>query len=531
MKKDGCSTLKEVTLKVLAAVLLAFQTSLIANITVVRPFEISAKTPSGNEIDKHVAAVLKQKNIAPANLCSDEVFLRRVFLDVTGRLPEPDEVRRFVNNTRPAKRAELIEQLLESDSFAEYAAMKWCDLLRVKAEFPINLWPNAVQAYHRWVYDAMRQNMPYDRFARELLTSSGSNYRVPQVNFYRAVQERTPSAIAAATALTFMGVRWEHLPAEQQRQLELFFSRIAYKETAEWKEEIVYLDPTATGSLTAVFPTGESVVIAAGQDPRHVFADWLTQPDNPWFAKAAVNRVWSRLMGRGIIHEPDDIRPDNTPSNPELLTFLARELTQADFDLKHIYRLILNSQTYQRSSIPRSNHPEAKSGFAYYPVRRLDAEVLIDVLNQITGTRESYSSLIPEPFTFIPDTHRTVTLADGSITSPFLEMFGRPARDTGLESERDNQPTDAQRLHLLNSSHIQRKIESSPRLRAMSRTAGRNPRAFIGNLYLTTLSRYPTREELAVAEDYFKTSGLRPNQAANDLVWSLINTKEFLYHH
>lgn len=525
---------RSVLIRIMAVAAFSFvlHTDNYAQSATARPFEAPPqKEQTVNAIDTLVAARLGAKTIAPANLSSDEVFIRRVYLDVTGRLPEPDEVRRFLNSTQPTKRADLIDTLLESDAFAAYGAVKWCDVLRVKAEFPINLWPNAVQAYHRWVYDAIRQNMPYDQFARQLLTASGSNYRVPQVNFYRALQEQTPAAAAHAAALTFMGVRIETLPAEKQQHLEAFFSRITYKATAEWKEEIIFLDPTASDPLKAVFPDGKTVVIAVGQDPRRVFADWLTRPDNPWFAKAVVNRTWAWLMGRGIVHEPDDMRPDNPPSNPQLLAFLEKELIKADFDLKHLHRLILNSRTYQQSSIPRSTHPDAEALFAYYPVRRLDAEVLIDALCQITGIGERYSSLIPEPFTFIPEEHPTVELADGSISSPFLEMFGRPSRDTGLASERNNLPSDAQRLHLLNSSHIQRKIENSPRLRTLIRTSGRNPRTLIGTLYLTVLSRLPTPEELTAAEDYAKTPGLNATQAAHDLVWTLINSKEFLYQH
>lgn len=498
---------------------------------IVRPFEIRVKEAPARAIDTHVNALLQKHTIQPANLCSDEVFIRRVYLDVTGTLPDPQDVRKFLNATQPTKRAELIDALLETDAFADYGALKWCDLLRVKAEFPINLWPNAVQAYHRWIRDAIGRNMPYDRFVRELLTSSGSNFRVPQVNFYRAVQERTPSAVATAAALTFMGIRLEKLPQKQQRDMEAFFSRIAYKATAEWKEEIVFLNPAITDPFTAVFPDGKTTDIKSGQDPRQVFADWLITPENPWFARPIANRVWAWLMGRGIIHEPDDLRPDNPPVNPELLAFLEKELIKANFDLKHIYRLILNSRTYQQSSIPRSIHPQAEALFAYYPVRRLEAEVMIDALCKISGTNESYSSLIPEPFTFIPEEHRSIELADGSITSQFLEMFGRPARDTGLESERNNQPTDSQRMHLLNSSHIQRKIENGPRFREMIRTSGRNPRALIGNIYLTVLSRYPTQDELVTAEGYAKTSGQNANQAASDLIWALINSKEFLYRH
>ncbi|MHC4175405.1 MAG: DUF1553 domain-containing protein, partial [Planctomycetota bacterium] len=276
---------------------------------------------------------------------------------------------------------------------------------------------------------------------------------------------------------------------------------------------------------------GATAQFQPGEDPRAVFADWLITPDNPWFARNITNRIWAWLLGRGIIHEPDDIRPDNPAVNPQLLTHLEKELVKANYDLRHIYRLILNSRTYQQSSIPRSAHPDAGALFAYYPVRRLDAEVLVDALCWISGTRESYSSAIPEPFTFIPEEHRSIELADGSITSQFLEMFGRPARDTGLESERNNQPTDAQRLHLLNSTHIQNKIERSQRLNRLIKTAKGNRRMLISMIYLNILSRYPTPPEVAAAEDYFKPKGTNTRQATNDLVWALINTKEFLYRH
>jgi hypothetical protein len=236
-------------------------------------------------------------------------------------------------------------------------------------------------------------------------------------------------------------------------------------------------------------------------------------------------------MGRGIIHEPDDVRPDNPASNPELLAFLQDELVDANYDLRHLYRLILNSRTYQQSSIPRTEHPESEALFAHYVVRRLDAEVLIDALCKITGSGESYSSAIPEPFTFIPEYHPTIALADGSITSQFLEMFGRPSRDTGLESERNNVPTAAQRLHLLNSSHIQLKITRGPRLAAILRQARGSQAEVIRTIYLTILSREPTPEEMATAEEYCRAPGLGLRQAAEDLAWALINSKEFLYRH
>ncbi|MBP8604938.1 MAG: DUF1553 domain-containing protein [Phycisphaerae bacterium] len=494
-------------------------------------FERSSDFRPVNEIDSCILSELSKRGIKPANLCSDSVFIRRVHLDIAGTLPDAQEVRRFLENPRSDKRAALINTLLESDEFAQYTALKWCDLLRVKSEFPINLWPNAVQAYHRWIYDALAANMPYDTFARQLLTSSGSNFRNPPVNFYRAVQDRDPSAVAAAAALAFMGVRLEKWPQERRSGIEVFFSQIGYKGTAEWKEEIVYPKPAESGPLTGVFPDGQPAVIQPNQDPREVFANWLIRADNPWFARCAVNRIWSWLMGHGIIDPPDDIGPDNPPVYPDVLAFLEKELVRSGYDLRHIYRLILNSRTYQQSCIPQAKSPDAQRLFACYPVSQLDAEVLMDALCQITGTQESYSSPVPEPFTFIPDENRSIALADSSITSPFLELFGRPARDTGLQSERTNLPTDAQRLHLLNSSHIQNKIERGPHLRQLMRAAGRNRRMLVDTLYLSILSRFPEQTERSIIEDYFNTQGLTPAQAVNDLVWALINTKEFLYRH
>jgi len=482
-------------------------------------------------VDERVLTVLQRKNIEPALPCSDEVFLRRVYLDVIGALPEPQDVLKFVRDPAPDKRAKLIETLLQREEFADYWALKWCDILRVKAEFPVNLWPNAVQAYHRWIRDAIKQNMPYDQFARALLTSSGSNFRVPPVNFYRAVANRDPAGLAEAVALTFMGTRLSSWPAEKRAQMAAFFSRVAYKKTGEWKEEIVYLDPQASGTLDVVFPDGSKATVPAGQDPRVAFTDWLISPKNPWFARNIVNRIWAWLFGRGIIHEPDDIRPDNPPSNPDLLTYLERELVAAKYDTRHIYRLILNSRTYQQSCIPRTNDPQGEALFAYYPVRRLDAEVLIDALDRIAGTGESYSSPIPEPFTYIPEDHRTVQLADGSITSSFLEMFGRPPRDTGLESERNNQHSAAQALYLLNSTEVQERIAKSKRLRAVVVSSRGDVAQAIHGIYLTILSREPTPEELAIAQKYWQTSGLGAFDAATDLAWALINSAEFLYRH
>jgi len=497
----------------------------------VSPFESENWSAPENGVDTRVFALLQQKGIEPANPCSDAVFIRRAFVDAIGTLPEASEVEQFLQDERPDKRAGLIDELLQRDEFADDWALEWCDLLRVKAEFPINLWPNAVQAYHRWVYEQVRENRPYDEFARELLTSSGSNFRVPPVNFYRAVQSREPSGLAEAAALTFMGARTAGWPEDRRDGMAAFFSRVAYKGTDEWKEQVVYPDLTGDEAIDALLPDGTTVRIEPGQDPRVVFADWLITADNPWFAQAAANRVWSWLMGRGIIHEPDDIRADNPPVNPELLSYLEGELVAADWDLRALFRLILNSRTYQQSPIARSDDPQAVELFACYPVRRLDAEVLIDALDWIGGTGQSYTSPIPEPFTWVPEEQRTIALSDGSITSNFLQMFGRPPRDTGMESERNNEPSDAQRLYLLNSTEIYRRIANSIRLRRIAIAAGSDQDELVRGVYLTLVSREPTPDELAAAAAYRQTPGIGSQNAQIDLAWALVNSMEFLYRH
>ena len=482
-----------------------------------------------SEVDRLVKAELGKRGIEEALSCSDDVFLRRATLDVTGELPTVQaywEYQRMGKN----RRRELIEKLLGSDGYVDYWTLKWADLLRIKAEFPINLWPNGVQAYHRWIEEAVAGNMRYDVFARQLLTSSGSNFRVAPVNFYRAVESQRPETIAAAVSLTLMGVRWNSWTEQQRADMAHIFSRVAFKKTDEWKEEIVYLDPAQYGPMTIAFPDGTTAQLPAGADPREAFADWLIRPENPWFARNLANRAWSWLMGRGLIHEPDDIRPDNPCVNPGLLAHLEATLVESGYDMKALFREILNSRTYQQSSIPRTNHPEAASLFAHYSVRRLDAEVLADALTGLKGTGEVYQSPVPEPFTFVPEYHKTVELADGSISSQFLEKFGRPGRDTGLESERDNSYSVDQGMYLINSSEIQKQVLGGQRLNNLIRQGRNDPDKVINAMYRLLLTRAPTDNELALARDYLDAGG-RPQQAYQDLCWALINSKEFLYRH
>jgi hypothetical protein len=523
------------------------------------------------EIDRLVFSELARLKIEPV-LCSDAVFLRRVCLDLTGTPPTAKDAREFIQDPDPqGKRRRLIDRLLDRDEYADYWAMKWGDLLRIKAEFPINLWPNAAQAYHRWVRASLAANKPYDRFVREMLTASGSNFRVGPVNFYRAVQNRTPEGIASAVGLTFLGARVDAWPSNRLAGMATLFSQIGYKPTSEWKEEHVFWDPLgcskAAGNsapgrpavaaigqasnnpapplecpapsrapVIATFPDGTPIELPPERDPREVFADWLITARNPWFTRSIVNRVWAWHFGRGIIHEPDDLRDDNPPAHPALLAWLEREFVASRYDLKRLHRLILNSQTYRLSSMLRWHDAPAGIQFAGYTLRRLDAEVLIDAINKVTGSSDLYTSPIPEPFTYIPPDLPAIALADGSITSPFLALFGRSARATGMESERNNRPVAAQWLHLLNSSHIQRKLERGPALQALIEKGGSRT-AIITELYLTILSRFPTPDEIASAKAYgmspadVNAGKTKRREDWVDIAWALINSAEFLFRH
>jgi len=547
----------------------------------ITPRQLFDRFQPAGRIDELVLARLRAQKLPPSELCSDAVFIRRVYLDAIGTLPTPVEVRSFLADRQPDKRRQLIDRLLARDEFAEYWGLKWGDLLRVKAEFPSNLWPNAVQAYDRWIRESLRSNKPYDRFVRELLTTSGSNFRDPPANFYRAFQDRAPRQIADNVALVFMGVRLADagFTADQLLGFSAFFAKVGYKNTDEWKEEIVFFNPAGklldpkTHQPVAPAPLGgKPLNLAPDQDPRVAFADWLTAPRNPWFARNIVNRIWFWLLGRGIVHEPDDLRPSNPPWSPELLACLEQELISHHYDLKHIYRLILNSATYQLASSPNRWNAADDKGFAHYRIRRLDAEVLLDAINQITGTGEKYSSMIPEPFTFLPGDQRAIALADGSIELPFLELFGRPPRNTSFEAERSTASSMFQEQHLLNSSHIEDRIEQSRVLQQVAtggaaagaagrgarrraavqpyRRGGNKPSDVVGGLgrpftlaageehpgvvtalYLRVLSRYPTAAEQKIAADYLKSAKRKPAESFCDLVWALINSQEFLMKH
>jgi hypothetical protein len=520
----------------------------LARVTVPQPLPDPFPAPDvANKIDELVYAKLKTLGIPPSGPAADAEFLRRVYLDTIGILPSPEEARAFLADRAPDRRARLIDRLLQREEFADFWALKWSDLLRIKSEYPVRIWPKAVAVYYRWVHESIARNKPYDQFVRELLTANGSNFRNPPVNFYRANAAKDPRTLGETTALVFMGARFgcarchghpsESWSLDDDLGLGAFFSKINFKSTLEWKEEIVFPDPKGTlrnprtrDIVAPKFPGGAGVTLGKDDDPRAQFAEWLTSPRNPWFTRNIANRIWFWLMGRGIVHEPDDLRPTNPPENPALLDYLEQELTAHRYDLRHLYRIILNSRTYQRSSVPNRWNVADVAHFSHSPVKRLSAEQLLDAISAVTETSERFRSIIPEPFTNWPAGSRATQLSDGNAECPFLDMFGRPPRDTPYEEERNSEVSLKQALYFLNSEQLDGKITGSPRIKRLL-AANRPDGETVEELYLIMLSRFPSAEEKQRLLDYLaKKKSTRP-QAVQDIVWAVMNSKEFIFNH
>ena len=485
----------------------------------------------------------KRHNVTPAPVVGDAAFFRRLSLRVKGKLPLENELLEFVNDKAPDKRQKLIDSFLNSDEFSILLAMRYADMFRIKSEFPINLWPNAVQCYHRYFYLVTRDDRSWRQVARELLTSSGSNFRIPAANFFRANADRTPKGLAAGTALALMNFRTDKMSKENQEKFALFFSKVKFKSTKEWKEEIVYTDP-AQQILQCRTPDGkEFTVNTAEADPRVVFADWLCDKDNPILARAYVNRAWYWMTGTGIANPADDMALPrgfwdslfaepraNDPADEKVMKFLTEYFEENNCSTKALYRLILNSRAWQADWRCDKKELAKKEKFlAVYPVRRLESEIISDAISSLTKAHESFVSVIPEPFTFIPKGTSAISLADGSMSTATLDKFGRSPRDSGKLTERNNNSTGAQRLHLMNSGVLYNQIIRLPGMffRGKFTWDGQLDKA-----YLTVLSRKPTALERQAARRYH--DGMPPRlrwKFWQDLFWTLVNTAEFSYHH
>ena len=399
---------------------------------------------------------------------SDFLMCRRLHLDLAGRLPTPEETRAYVGDKSSHKLEDLVDKLLDSYDFGDYWAMRYCDILRVKAEYPINLWPNAVYVYHRRIRQSILDDEPWPDFARALLCARGSNFRIPETNFLRASAQHSPEAISEAATMTFL--------MEPTTKYAYYFSRVGFKSTKEWKEEIVYLKP---GPEDAV-PEG--------------FMDELEGPLKTKFVATPVRRVYYWLFDSW----PRQGRQDD----------LVGVYRKNGFRLKPLLRHVCLSSDYKAGPLRGK-----------FPARRLDAEVLDDAICGITGAEHKFSSLAPEPYTFIPPHRKAVLLEDGSISSAFLMLFGRPARDTGAMEERKNEITKKQRLYLYNSASLWNALG---RFAKDEKFAAMKHADQMEELFMRFLSRPPSKEELALIDP-------KGNAAARDVAWYLVNSYEFLY--
>ncbi len=443
--------------------------------------------------------------------CSDATFIRRSYLLLTGELPPTKVVESFLDNKNAKKRATLIDELLDSEGYIRYAQMRWGDILRIKSEFPSNLWPNGVQAYNQWLYHHIMNNTPYNDMVRDLLISTGSNFKDPEVNFYRAFLNRTPEAIYENINLLFLGQR-----SCSDNGYECF-SQIKYKSTKEWKEEIIYLDVNNPRPAPAITLADKSQIkLSTRTDWRVPYVDWLTSQEQ--FAAVMVNRAWYWIFGKGLVDEPDDWRADNLPSEPKLLKHLTSYFIKSGYDIKALMSYILNSECYSAN---------AQYGSLFEP-RRLPAEVIVDALADVTGFSDTYQSRVPEPFTYYPPKSRSRDIGDATVSSSALELFGKPSRDVSLESQRNNAITSRQLLYLMNSSELESQIRRSQLLASM-KNKNLTPKAMVDKVMLTTLARRATVDEVAMFEEYARQSGVTLAQILPDIIWVAINSNEFLY--
>jgi Protein of unknown function (DUF1553)/Protein of unknown function (DUF1549) len=505
--------------------------------------------PAKNFIDRLVFANLTQLGIPPSALCDDGTFLRRASIDIAGHLPTVEETRAFLAQTDPNKRDRLVDTLLNSADHADYFANKWVSLLKNKRDSATDKTSNF--AFHFWLRDSLLENKPYDDIVRELLGATGSVVENPAVAWYK--RARDPEQQLEDIAQLFLGVRMHcaqchHHPFDRWSQRDYysfsaFFSQIGRRSTAISGEDVIFHKrgvPQATNKKTQlpVKPAGlgdESLDIPADVDPRLRLADWMSSEANPYFAKALVNRYWKHFFKRGLIEPEDDIRDTNPPSNPELLDALAKYFVTKGYDLKSIIRLITQSNTYQLSSQPNEHNDVDRQAFSRFYPKRLTAEVLLDAVDQLAGTQSDF----PE----MPSGTHAISLPDNSAnkSSYFLTVFGRPEAASVCECERVQTSSLAQSLYLMNGRDIRQKLSAKGGRAERLAKEERPDVEKISEIYVAAFSRPPDAQELEAATAYLtkpraaNRKSADPQKAARlryeDLLWAIINTKEFLYNH
>jgi len=490
--------------------------------------------PENNFVDSLNFAKLQRLQILPSDVCTDEEFLRRAYLDTTGRLPTIDETQAFLADDATQRRHNLIERLLDTTDFAEFWTLKWCDVLRSNSK---KLNAAGVHKFRRWVYDSIRNDKPVDLFARELLTASGSVYENPAANYWRA--SRDPNDATETTAQLFLGIRIQcakchNHPFERWTQDNYYgiaaaFTRIGRKTGALPNDEIIF---ATTGGEIKQPRTGQTmkvhlllkgdVDVPSDQDRRTVFAEWLTAPENPFFAKSAVNRIWGHLMGRGIVEPVDDFRDSNPPSNAELLDELAAKFVEHEFSRKWAIRQIMQSRTYQLSSRMNDFNAEDEIYPSHATTRLLSAEQLLDAICQVTD--------VPEEFKGLPPGTRAVQLADPPTDHYFLKIFGQPQREMACQCERSSESNLSQALQMINGPVVHNKLRAeNGRIHRMVKE-GKDDAEIITTLYLAALSREAEPEEMDAATKHIAKASDRI-LALEDVGWAVLNSKEFLFQH
>jgi len=494
---------------------------------------------SKNFVDEQVFANLKALGIPASPVCDDATFLRRVTLDIGGRLPTEEEATAFLTSKDEGKRDKVIDELLRSPDYADFFANKWTALLKNRRDDASDTVSNF--AFHAWVRDSFLANKPYDQFVRELLAATGTVIGNPPVAWYKRVKE--PKQQIEDVAQLFLGVRMQcaqchHHPFERWSQddyysLTAFFSQVGRKPSGTRGEDLIFHKrgiATAANMKTgiALKPAALGDVIpeiTADEDPRLKLADWMGSKNNPFFAKSLVNRYWKHFFVRGLIEPEDDIRDTNPPTNPALLEALEQHFVASGFDLKELVRVITQSRAYQLSELPNEHNLVDRQNYSRYYPRRLQAEVLLDAIDRLAGTQTDFANLPPGT--------RAVALPDNSYnrSSQFLRVFGRPEAESVCECERVQSSSLAQSLHLLNAAELKAKL-AAPTGRAERLAKEDKPaEAKIRELYLAAFSREPRPQELKTAIDYLNEPGTAANANWQDLIWALINTKEFLFNH
>jgi hypothetical protein len=517
-----------------------------------RPGFVWHDFPESNYIDHHVFAKLRAVRVLPSPLCSDSMFLRRAYLDTLGVLPTVQEARTFLADSRPDKRSRLIDALLQRPEFADFWSLKWSDLLRNEEKL---LDRKGVQIFHHWIRQCLAEDKPLNEFACELIAARGSTYGHPAANFYRAL--RDPQARAEAVAQVFLGIRlqcarchnhpFDRWTQDDYHSLAAFFARVDYRiiennrrdrfDKHEFDgEQIVctnrdgeVANPRTGRTMLPRFPGSITPVSSASSDRLQLFADWVAHPDNPFFARAQVNRIWYHLMGRGIVEPNDDFRASNPPANGPLLEELAQDFAAHHFQLRHLVRTIMNSQTYQLSAAPNDTNALDEANFSHALIRPLQAEQLLDALAQVTA--------VPVKFNGYPLGLRAAELAgvqparrrDRPQTEGerFLRRFGKPERLLNCECERSDDTTLEQAFGLLTGGVVNQML-SAPDNRIGRLLARRESNGeIIQEFYLAALSRLPASQELDTASALVERSRDR-RAALEDVVWGLVNAKEFL---